>query len=149
MATTKKFHLRVRAVIHDGENLLVARMKGTNYCFLPGGHHEVGEMLVDALVREIKEEIGLSAKVKQYLGVIENGWPEGNVYNYEINHVFEVLVKNISAKTAISSQENHLEFLWIKIDDFKKQNLLPVMIRPLILNWLRGEKKIWQESSFR
>lgn len=149
--TKKEFHLLVRAVIHDDNNdsLLVAKMKGANYCFLPGGHYEAGETLTDALAREIKEEMGLFAEVKQYLGVIENGWQKDNGYHYEINHIFEVLIKNVNAKTDIFSQENHIEFLWIKTDDLEKQNLLPAIIRPLILNLLKGEKKIWQESNFQ
>lgn len=147
MATThKKFHLLVRAVVRDSNNILVARVKGGSYCFLPGGHHEIGETLAETVKREIKEEMGLRAEVKQYLGVVENNWSKNQ---YEINHIFEVKIPKLNVKAHPSSQEGHLEFFWIKPDDFKKQNLLPVVIQPLIADWLKGDKKIWHEANFK
>jgi len=147
LITEKKFCLKVRAIIHDGDNLLVVRIKGQNFCFLPGGTHEIGETLANTLVREIKEEIGLSAEVKEYLGVVENSWSEDNSHIYEINHVFEAVIPELNTKTNPPSLENHLEFFWIKPEDFEKQRLLPVMIQPLVVNWLEGDKKIWKECN--
>src|SRR3989338_7830559 len=143
----KKFHLHVRAVIHDGDYLLVARTKGEDYCFLPGGHYEVGETLAEALGREIEEEMGLKAEVKQYLGIVENRWFEDNLHHYEINHVFEVEVPKLNTKVNPLSQENHLDFFWVKSDYFEKQNLLPIIIRPLITNWFKGSREIWHERN--
>lgn len=142
----KKFHLRVRAVIHDGDYLLVARVKGENYCFLPGGHHEVGESLAESLKREIKEEIGIESEVKNYLGLVENGWSENGIYNFEVNHMFEVDALGLNVKNNPRSLEDHLEFFWIKPDDFEGRNLLPIIIRPLIANWLKGNREIWHET---
>jgi ADP-ribose pyrophosphatase YjhB (NUDIX family) len=146
--TQKKFHLRVRALIRDDDHILVARVKGENYCFLLGGHHEIGESLSVSLIREIKEEIGLSAETKEYLGVVENCWLENNIYHREINHVFEVKISNFNAEIKPHSQEDHLEFFWIRSEDFDKQNLLPKIVRPLVKNWLKGSNKIWHESNF-
>lgn len=148
MNRKKKFHLRVRGVICDGENVLVARVKDGNYCFLPGGHHEIGESLADALVREIREELGMSATVKQYLGVVENGWQEEDAYHYEINHIFAVEVPFLNAKTNPRAEEDHLEFFWTTPDKFEKDNLLPAIIRPTLSGWLAGNGAIWQLCSF-
>ncbi len=146
--TEKKFCLKVRAIIHDGDNLFVVKIKGQKFCFLPGGTHEIGETLANTLVREMKEEIGLSAEVKQYLGVIENSWSEDNSHIYEINHVFEVAIPKLNAKVNPPSLENHIEFFWLRQEDFEKQKLLPVIIQPLIVKWLAGDKKIWKECNF-
>jgi len=146
--TQKKFHLRVRALIRDGDNILVARVKGENYCFLPGGHNESGEPLSTSLIREIKEEIGLPSEIKEYLGIVENSWSENDMYHHEINHVFEVKIPNCNTKTKPRSQEDHLEFFWIRSEDFDKRNLLPKMTRPLAKNWLKGNNKVWYKSNF-
>lgn len=146
--TEKKFHLCVRAIIHDGNYLLVVRKKGEKYCFLPGGHHEIGESLAAALKRELKEELGVENKVKKYLGLVENCWIEHGVYQYEINHVFEVDALGLNAKYTPRSLEDHLEFFWITPDDFKRENFLPVIMRSLLMNWLKGDQKIWYEKNF-
>jgi ADP-ribose pyrophosphatase YjhB (NUDIX family) len=144
----KKFHLRVRAVIHEGENLLAVRMKGQNYCFLPGGRHEIGETLSRAIIREIKEELGLPAAIQRYLGIIENGWKENNSDVYEINHVFEVKIPKLKTNKYPRSKENKIEFFWLKPKDFARRNLLPVIIRPLIKKLFKGDKTTWIASNF-
>ena len=60
----KHFHLRVRGIIRDGEHILLARAKGKSYSFLPGGHHEMEETIAQTLVRELREELGVDATVK-------------------------------------------------------------------------------------
>lgn len=144
----QKFHLRVRAIIRDGEYILAVKAKGLEYCFLPGGHHEIGESLSDALLREIKEEMGLEGEIRQYLGVVENGWQENDAYHQEINHVFEVVIHGIDAKANPASAEEKLEFFWIKPEDFEKYDFRPIVMRPLIVKWLAGDKTIWCEARF-
>ncbi len=144
----KKFHLRVRAIIRDGEHILAVKAKGLKYCFLPGGHHEIGESLPNALLREIKEEMGREATILQYLGVVENGWQKNDAYHQEINHVFEVTVPGMDAKANPASAEEKLEFLWVKPEDFELQDFRPLVIRTLIIKWLKGDKTIWREARF-
>lgn len=144
----KKFHLRVRAIIRDDGHILAVRQKGLDYCFLPGGHHEFGESLSDALLREIKEEMGLDGEIRQYLGVVENGWHGTDAYHQEINHVFEVAILGIFAASIPPSAEEKLEFFWIKQEDFERHDFRPLVMRPLIRNWLAGDKVVWCESRF-
>ena len=144
----KKFHLRVRAIIRDGEHILAVKAKGLEYCFLPGGHHEIGESLPSALLRELKEEMGCEGEIRQYLGVVENGWQGNDAYHQEVNHVFEVAISGVGAGANPPSAEEKLEFLWIKPEDFESKNFRPKIMRPLIIKWLEGDKTIWCESNF-
>ncbi|WP_342561383.1 NUDIX hydrolase [Paenibacillus sp. FSL R7-0345] len=54
----------------QGQILLVKTYHGGWVC--PGGQVEIGENLVDALIREINEESGIDVNVSQLYGVVSN-----------------------------------------------------------------------------
>ncbi|WP_042199303.1 NUDIX hydrolase [Paenibacillus camerounensis] len=54
----------------EGHILLVKTYHGGWVC--PGGQVETGENLMDALIREIKEESGIDVTVSQLYGVVSN-----------------------------------------------------------------------------
>lgn len=146
MVMQKEFHLRVRAVVRDGEKVLVWKTKGKDYCALPGGHYGNGETLAGALKRELKEELGIDADIKQYLGVAEQGWQDGDVYNYEINHIFEVAASGLNADANPPASEDNLDFFWIGPEDFEKYDFRPRIIWRPLEEWLNGNDKIWYVS---
>lgn len=64
----------VGAVIIDDDQLLLIRRghgPAAGEWSLPGGRVEFGELLVEAIVREVKEETGLDVAVEDYLGHVE------------------------------------------------------------------------------
>ncbi|SRR6266487_2533308 len=63
------FRIGVSALIFDGEKILLAHRRDIDWWNLPGGGMEEGEMVDEALVREVREETGLEVKVEQLLGV--------------------------------------------------------------------------------
>ena len=68
---TEQVELTVLCLIHNEDSyLLQDRVKKDWKGYtLPGGHIETGESIVDAVVREMKEETGLTIKAPRLCGV--------------------------------------------------------------------------------
>ncbi|MBJ7996072.1 NUDIX domain-containing protein [Bacillus mycoides] len=121
-----KFHHIVRAIMIKDEKLLVAEYIGHHY-FLPGGHVEIGESAENALIRELREELGVTCSIKQFLGVIEKQWQAKETLHHEINHIFEIDSNELKSDFTPISKESHLAFHWI---DFNKENINSYTIMP-------------------
>lgn len=118
-----------RAVLRRDGHLLVVRQRGKKWVFLPGGHVDPGERVEAALIREITEELGAAATVEGFLGAVEHGYTEDGRTHHEINLVFAVDVDG----DRLVSQEEHLEFLWVPIDDLVDTDLRPGRLKEGVL----------------
>ncbi len=108
----------------DGK-ILLCRAKGGKTTYLPGGHIEFGETGRQALVREIKEELGLDSSTGAFLGVVENSFLQHGAPHSEINLVYELSL----AQGEIHAQEDWIEFEWRPLSDLG--DLLPEAFRKL------------------
>jgi ADP-ribose pyrophosphatase YjhB (NUDIX family) len=79
----------VAAIIQDdGGSILLQRRSDNGLWGLPGGSVEIGESVRDAIVREVREETGLSVEVLRLVGVYSDPkfqivrYPDGNVVHY-------------------------------------------------------------------
>jgi 8-oxo-dGTP pyrophosphatase MutT (NUDIX family)/GNAT superfamily N-acetyltransferase len=118
--------LIARAVIVDNGQLLLARARGADNTFLPGGHAEPGESLTAAVVREVREELGVECVVGPPAGVVEHRWHDGARDRYEANHAF---VATLSG--AATSREAGLTFEWRALADLDEANLQPAPMRAI------------------
>lgn len=130
MNRTENVELTVLCLIEDGDKILLqnrAKKDWQGYA-LPGGHVEPGESFVDAVIREMKEETGLTILDPRLVGVkqfpLENG-----------RYVVLLFKATRWSGNLISSEEGQME--WLKysdlstvktVDDF--DNLLKVMNTP-------------------
>ena len=93
---TKATELRpgVAAIIFNGEGRILLQQRSDNGLWgLPGGSVEIGESVRDAIVREVREETGLTVEVVRLIGVYSDPtvqivrYADGNVVHY-ISSVF-------------------------------------------------------------
>ncbi|MBP3268488.1 MAG: 8-oxo-dGTP diphosphatase [Ruminococcus sp.] len=71
MHRTEETELTVLCLVHDGDRILLQDRVSDDWkgYTLPGGHIEQGESIVDACIREIKEETGLDIQAPRLCGV--------------------------------------------------------------------------------
>ena len=106
--------------VRDGK-VLLCRAKGGQSTYLPGGHIEFGETGREALVREVKEELGTDSTAGEFLGVVENSFDQHGKRHCEINLVYRLDL----ASDAAESQEDWISFEWCALAELPKANLLP------------------------
>ena len=114
---TEQVELTVLCLIHNEDSyLLQDRVKKDWRGYtLPGGHIEPGESIVDAVVREMKEETGLMIKSPRLCGVKQ--FPiEGGRY---IVFLFET--DQFEGKV-VDSDEGKMH--WVKISELSNVNLV-------------------------
>ena len=111
--------------VQDGK-ILLCKAKGGATTYLPGGHIEFGETGRQALVREVKEEMGVDAETGAFLGVVENAFNQHGKPHAEINLVYEL---KLPATTPARAREDWIEFEWR--DRAHLDDLLPAAFRRL------------------
>ena len=114
--------------VADGR-LLLCRARGSATSYLPGGHIEFGETGREALVREIREELGVAAKAGRFLGVVENSFMQHGRPHAEINLVYELSFDAPLAEPR--SAEDWISFEWCELARLGEAGLLPEAFRRL------------------
>ena len=119
----------------DGQLLLCHGKKAT-LTYLPGGHIEFRETARQALVREIKEEMGRDAEAGRFLGCCEHAFVQKGEPHAEINLVFELRVPGLDPHAPVAAAEAWIGFRWQPLDKLAEANLEPAPFRTLIALWL-------------
>ena len=89
----KKFNFRVGGIITDKnqEKILLHRMSNFDFWLLPGGRLEMLEGTENAIIREIKEELGTDATIDRLIAITESFFETNNITYHEI--AFNYLLK--------------------------------------------------------
>ena len=113
------------AVIIDGNRVLAAERgygEYRGYWEFPGGKRESGETGEDAIVREIREELGAVIAVDGFLGTIEHSY-------HDFHLVMDCYIAHIQ-KGVIEAKE-HMALRWLSLDELDSVSWLPADIKIL------------------
>ena len=122
MKRTEDVELTVLCLIRrDNEYLLQDRIKKDWRGFtLPGGHVEPGESIVDAVIREMQEETGLTVDNPKLCGVKQ--FPISGENGESGRYLVFLFVADKFSGEVISSEEGAMH--WVKKEDLGKVNLV-------------------------
>ena len=119
---------KIGAIIIDSKKILIAREKGLDIFFIPGGKRKAGESDLDTLTREVREELDVTVKSHKYYKTF-----------FAKNHdgTDEVRVKAyfVDADDHPKPNSEIEELLWINKENshqYKLGNILKIMVPELI-----------------
>lgn len=125
--------------IKDGQ-ILCARSKGKDTYYIPGGKREQGESDVEALIREIKEELSvdLQPSTIEYVRTFTaqaHEKPEGIMV--KITCYLAEFTGEIQANAEIE------EVVWLN----DKNTVLCSPVTMIIIDWLKSERILFSQSA--
>jgi glycerol 3-phosphatase-2 len=109
VSTATQLRPSVAAIVRNADgHVLLQRRSDNGLWGLPGGAVEIGESVSAAILREVREETGLTVEVDRLVGVYSDPafqvfrYPDGNVVHY-INTLFDCRILGGTLQTCEES----------------------------------------------
>ncbi|MBU5483700.1 NUDIX domain-containing protein [Clostridium sp. MSJ-11] len=134
----------VAIIIFDKDRrVLLQKRADVGLWGIPSGHVEPGESVMEAAIREVKEETGLNINITRLIGVYSD--PKSQVFKYPDGHVTHFVTtyfegEVIDGQLSCSSSET------LRLEYFDTNNL-PSDILPMHPQWL-NDALCEQETPF-
>ena len=126
------FNYRVAAIVRRKNDYLVCRSKRDNFCYLPGGRVKDGESSLEAVVRELQEELEVVAKVERLAFSVENFFSLRGKRVHELCLYYEVVLPGSELLLRVADDDD--ELLWVNAAETKEVNLKPDFLRDQLEN---------------
>ena len=137
----EKFNYRVCAVIlHDGK-ILAMHDERSPYFYLPGGRIKLGETAEDAVIREVREELGITAKIDRPLWM-NQGFFKEDVDGLQYHEICIYFLMDISDTDLLSKGEKFFlsegkhrhTFEWLLWEKLQDEYFYPIFIKKEIFH---------------
>lgn len=135
-----KFNFRVAGIFVNDSKILLQKCEKDNYYSLIGGRVKYGETTIEALIREIQEEIGIKVNKKEtkLINVSENFFKYNGKEFHELLFIYKISNKQIDQISEIKTlDKTNVVNKWY---DISKLNIMDV--RPNIITNLIESNKI-------
>ncbi|MBS6196523.1 MAG: NUDIX domain-containing protein [Clostridiales bacterium] len=136
-----KFNYRVCAVIINGRKLLAMHDEHSPYYYLPGGRVSLHETAENAILRELKEELEIEAKIIRPLWVNQGFFIEdatGEKFHeiciYFLIDVSHTDLLNRGDKFRMYERHHIHDYEWLAFERLKDEYLYPLFIKEKIFN---------------
>jgi len=128
-------------IVHEGRVLLVQR--GTEPALgrwsIPGGLIEVGEALVEAVVREVREETGLEVEPLELIELLDRIHRDGDRVRY--HYVIADYLCRVVGGT-LNAASDAAAVRWVEHTEWNSHSALvldPITVRVLEAGWRRAQ----------
>lgn len=147
----EKFNYRVAAIILNDGKILAMHDERSPYFYLPGGRVELGETAEHAVIRELNEELNITAKIVRPLWLNQAFFKE-DVDNLNYHELCVYFLIDITQTDLLSKGEkfflqegrHHHTFEWLKWEQLKSEYFYPVFLKEAIFD-LPQNFTIWTE----
>ncbi len=131
------FHLRAVAVCWRDDYLLVHQAVGDTFWSLPGGRVDLGEASATTIVREMREELLVTAQVGALLATIEviDQRPQGGLF-HEVGFYYAVTLPDLAWQEAPfrgPEAHNPVDFWWCPRAQLADVAMLPQSVKTVFM----------------
>ena len=126
------FGVRATALIVEEGKLLVVEDEDGFYTI--GGAIQVGERTEEAVIREVKEELGVKAQAGQLAFVVENRFEQAGVHfhNIEFHYLVDLLE---DAPLTMQEDARQLPCRWIALNQLHTVPMKPGFLKIVLPEW--------------
>ena len=124
-------------IVRDGKLAAIHIKQGEReWYIMPGGGQEVGETLAEAVVREVREELGLTVLPLELLFVAEG--PSRERF-HRVDHIFLCDLLGEAEGGATHSDTCQVGVEWLEVASLDTLPLYPLPLRREIMNFCEGK----------
>ena len=133
------FGVRATALIVKDNRLLVVEDEDGFYTI--GGAIQVDEATEDAVVREVKEELGVASRAAQLAFIVENRFEQAGIHyhNIEFHYLVDLLE---DAPLTMQEDTKPLPCRWLALEDLSTVDLKPAFLKTALSDWDRQLRHI-------
>ena len=132
---------RACTILRQADRLLLNRFGGDSFWALPGGAIESGEFSTEALVREMREELGVTVAVGRLVWVVENLFEYRGAFYTEFGFYYEADWPQGPSRIGdeeFAGEEPDQFFRWFRYDEIAALDFRPAVLRLPLLAHVSG-----------
>ena len=141
MSGKEKFNYRVCAMIISDGKILAMHDERSPYFYLPGGRVGMREAAEDAVIREVQEELGVTAKILRPLWLNQAFFTEDvdglNYHELCIYYLMDISETDLLSRgdSFTTKEGNRIHtFEWLEFDRLKDEYFYPLFLKKDIFN---------------